>query len=173
MAGASKVASRFRSFAFWCLILGATLAFAGPRKISQDLHKQSSDPWVNVIVQYRVPTSPAQVAGVARKRGILQRTLPVINAGVFTVRASSLAALAKDPNVAYISFDRTVMATSTVTDYYDQAVLAPYAWSKSLSGSGIGVAVIDSGITAGRDFTLSNSTGSRIVYNQNFVPGQT
>ena len=62
-------------------------------------------------------------------------------------------------------------ATATVTDLYDQAVLAPYAWSKNLTGSGIGVAVIDSGINGGKDFTLSNGTGSRIVYSQNFASG--
>jgi serine protease AprX len=96
----------------------------------------------------------------------------MINGAAFTVKGSSLAALAKDSNVAYISPDRTVWATATVTEHYDQAVLAPYAWSKNLTGSGIGVAVIDSGITAGRDFTLANGTGSRIVYNQNFAGGQ-
>ena len=94
-----------------------------------------------------------------------------INGAAFTVRGNSLAALAKDSNVAYISLDRTVWATATVTDLYDQAVLAPYAWSRNFTGSGIGVAVIDSGITAGRDFTLANGTGSRIVYNQNFASG--
>ena len=97
--------------------------------------------------------------------------MPLINSAAFTVKGSSLAALAKDSNVTYISPDRTVWATAIVTDLYDQAVLAPYAWSKNLTGSGIGVAVIDSGITAGRDFTLANGTGSRIVYNQNFAGG--
>jgi serine protease AprX len=49
-------------------------------------------------------------------------------------------------------------------------VLAPYAWSKNLTGSG--VAVIDSGITAGRDLTLASGTGSRIVHNQNLPVAQ-
>jgi serine protease AprX len=102
---------------------------------------------------------------------MLQQNLPLINGAAFTVKGNSVAALAKDSSVAYISLDRTVWGTATVTDLYDQAVLAPYAWSKNFTGSGIGVAVIDSGITAGRDFTLANGTGSRIVYNQNFASG--
>jgi serine protease AprX len=171
MAGVTKVTSKVRRLAFWCGILSATFAFAAPRKISQDLQKQSSQPWVNVIVQYRIPPSPRHFAKVAAKGGKLQQNLPLINSAAFTVRGSSLAALAKDSNVTYISPDRTVWATAIVTDLYDQAVLAPYAWSKNLTGSGIGVAVIDSGITAGRDFTLANGTGSRIVYNQNFAGG--
>ena len=171
MAEVTKVTSKVRHLAFWCVILGATFAFAAPRKISKDLQKQSSQQWVNVIVQYRVPPSQKHFAKVAAKGGTLQQNLPLINGAAFTVKGSSLAALAKDSNVAYISLDRTVWATATVTDFYDQAVLAPYAWSKNFTGSGIGVAVIDSGITAGRDFTLANGTGSRIVYNQNFASG--
>jgi serine protease AprX len=171
MAGVTKVTSKVRRLAFWCVILSATLAFAAPRKISKDLQKQSSQPWVNVIVQYRIPPSQRHFAKVAAEGGTLQQNLPLINSAAFTVRGSSLAALAKDSNVTYISPDRTVWATAIVTDLYDQAVLAPYAWSKNLTGSGIGVAVIDSGITAGRDFTVANGTGSRIVYNQNFAGG--
>jgi serine protease AprX len=172
MAGITKVGSRFRHLALLCLILGATLAFAGPRRVSKDLQQRSSGQWVNVIVQYRVPPSRAHFARVVAAGGTLRRNLPVINGGAFTVRGSSLAALTRDSNVAYISLDRTVRASATVTDLYDQAVLAPYAWSKNLTGSGIGIAVIDSGITSGRDFTLLNGTGSRIVYNQNFASGQ-
>ena len=171
MAGVTKVTSKVRRLAFWCVILSATFAFAAPRKISKDLQKQSSQPWVNVIVQYRIPPSQRHFAKVAAKGGTLQQNLPLINSAAFTVRGSSLAALANDSNVTYISPDRTVRATAIVTDLYDQAVLAPYAWSKDLTGSGIGVAVIDSGITVGRDFTLANGTGSRIVYNQNFAGG--
>ncbi len=171
MAGVTKVTSRVRHLAFWCAILGTTSAFAAPRRVSRDLQKQSSQQWLNVIVQYRVPPTQAHFAKVIARGGTLQRNLPMINGGAFTIKGSSLKALSKDSNVAYVSLDRPVWATATVTDLYDQAVLAPYAWSKNLSGSGIGVAVIDSGINGGKDFTLSSGTGSRIVYNQNFASG--
>jgi len=172
MARVSKVGSSFRHLALVCMMLGTCLALASPRKVSRDLKKQSSSARVNVIVQYRVPPSPGHFARVVAKGGTLQQNLPVINGAVLTVTGRSLKALAKDPDVAYISPDRTVRATATVTDFYDQAVLAPYAWSKKLSGIGIGVAVIDSGINSGGDFTLSRGAGSRIVYNQNFADGQ-
>jgi len=168
-----KSGSRLRYLMLAYLTLGATLAFAGPRRISKDLKNQSAGQWVNVIVQYRVPPSQAHLDRAVAKGAVLQLNLPVINGSAFAVKSSALAALAKDPDVAYISLDRAVWATATVTDFYDQAVVAPYAWSKNLSGSGIGVAVIDSGINAGKDFTLASGTGSRIVYNQSFVGGQT
>jgi serine protease AprX len=167
----TKVTSKIRCLALWWVILGASLAFAGPQKISKDLQKSSAQ-WVNVIVQYRVPLSQAHVAKVvARGGGFIQQNLPLINSVALTVESSSLAALASNPDVAYISLNRTLWATATVTDFYDQAVLAPYAWSKNLSGSGIGVAVIDSGINSSKDFSVWNGTGSRIVYSQNFADG--
>jgi serine protease AprX len=171
MARVTKVTSRIGYLGLSCLVC-AGVAFAAPRRVSKDLKQQSSAEWVNVIVQYRVPPTQMNFARVLAKGGALQHNLPAINGGAFTVKGSALKALAKDPDVAYISPDRTVRATATVTDYYDQAVLAPYAWSRSLTGSGVGVAVIDSGINSGRDFTLANGTGSRIVYNQNFANGQ-
>ncbi len=171
MARVTKVTSRIGYLAFSCLAC-AGLAFAAPRRVSKDLKQQSSAEWVNVIVQYRVPPTQTNFARVFAKGGALQHNLPAINGGAFTVKGSALKALAKDPDVAYISPDRTVRATATVTDFYDQAVLAPYAWSRSLTGSGVGVAVIDSGINSGKDFTLATGTGSRIVYNQNFANGQ-
>ena len=45
------------------------------------------------------------------------------------------------------------------------------AWSTGLDGSGIGVAIIDSGVASKRDLMTSNGTASRIVYSQSFVSG--
>jgi serine protease AprX len=171
MAKVTKVTSKIRHLVLWCVTLGATFAFATPQKLSKDLRKRSTGQFVNVIVQYKVPPTQAHFARVVARGGTFQQSLPMINGGAFTVKASSLSAIAKDSSVAYISLDRPVWATATVTDLYDQAVLAPYAWSENLAGTGIGVAVIDSGINGGKDFTLSSGTGSRIVYGQNFAKG--
>jgi hypothetical protein len=45
--------------------------------------------------------------------------------------------------VSYISLDRPLGAS---LDYTAAAVGAPMAWNSGLAGSGVGVAVIDSGI---------------------------
>jgi len=168
-----RATSQFRCLTLGCLILVSNLLFAQRGKVSKDLQQMSSAQWVNVIVQYSVPPTQTHFSRVVAKGGSLEENLPLINGGAFTVKAGSLAALANQPDVVYISPDRTVTATATVTDFYDQAVLAPYAWSQSLNGSGIGVAVIDSGIASSKDFSLSTGKGSRIVYNQSFVSGQT
>src|SRR5277367_3460580 len=108
MAGVTKVTSKIHHLAFWCMLLGGTFAFATPRKLSRDLRKQSSGQWVNVIVQFRVPPTQAHFARVVARGGTFQQNLPLINSGAFTVKASSLAAIAKDSSVGYISLDRAV-----------------------------------------------------------------
>jgi serine protease AprX len=176
MRGVGKISLRFRFFIG--LILSASMALSARSgaselpKISPELQNLSVHQRVDVIVQYRVQPAKAQIKRAIATGGALHGDLSVIQGAVFSVRAGSLTRLAQDPNVIYISLDRSVQATSVNTDYYDQAVLAPYAWSANLNGNGIGVAVIDSGITSGKDFALSNGTGSRIVYNQNFANGK-
>src|SRR5579864_7384291 len=172
MHGLIKAIPRCRYTALCSLILAANFVWAQPMKVSKDLQRLPASQWVNVIVQYRVSPNQKHFKRVVAKGGSLRENLPLINGGAFTIKAGSLATLANEPDVAYISPDRTVRATAIATDFYDQAVLAPYAWSKNLTGSGIGVAVIDSGIATSRDFTLANGTGSRIVYIQYFAGGQ-
>lgn len=165
----SRVTSAFRYLALASVLVGASIASAtaAPSKLSPQLAGVSKGQWVNVIVQYRTLTAQTltQAQSMA-KRGISPRKLSVINAVAMTIQASSLAALESNPNVAHVSVDNQVSQTSTTTDFYDQAVNAPYAWSAGLDGSGIGVAVIDSGITDQGDF--SNPTVSRLVYSANF-----
>ena len=170
MARITKVTSRIGYLALSCLMC-ASLAFAAPRRISKDLKKQSSQQWVNVIVQYRIPPTQA-ISPESWLRAAVTAELARDQRRAFTVKGSSLTALTKDPDVAYVSPDRTVRATATVTDYYDQAVLAPYAWSKNLLGMGSESQSSTAESAVGKTSRLSNGTGSRIVYSQNFAVGQ-
>ena len=87
---------------------------------------------------------------------------PFIKASTYTIQASALRDLENDPDVAFVSPDRPVKST---LDYTTTAVNAPYAWTRGFIGSGIGVAVIDSGMIASPDLTLHNN----IIYNQDFT----
>jgi len=53
-----------------------------------------------------------------------------------------------------------------------QTVNANIAWNLGLDGTGVGVAVIDSGIALVDDLKNANQTASRVVYSQSFVSGQ-
>jgi serine protease AprX len=57
-------------------------------------------------------------------------------------------------------------------DYTAVAVGAPVAWSSGLNGTGIGVAVIDSGVYNHPDLNAANSSNSRVVYRQSFIGGE-
>jgi len=110
---------------------------------------------------------------------VLKTKLDAIKGAHYSVPVESLQSLADDPDVAYISPNRPLSGTSTSTlDYTPESVNAQVAWQQwGLDGTGVGVAVIDSGVTAVGDlywWIPSNQTyGSRVVYSQNFVPGTT
>src|SRR5689334_15028655 len=81
--------------------------------------------------------------------GTLGRSLPVINATVATIPNALITALATYPPVAHISIDRGVAGAMERTG---ATVGAPAARQEfGVDGSGIGVAVIDSGVTAWHD----------------------
>ena len=65
------------------------------------------------------------------------------------VPASSLSALAADPNVVYIPPDRILTGK---LDNSAAAINASVVWRVGDNGSGIGVAVLDSGINADVNF---------------------
>ena len=172
-------------FAFLALItlLAAALSFAdGKHKLSKDLEELKSGlsgATVDVIIQFKQAPTDAQHGKVEGHGGVLKKKLDVIRGAHYSVPVKSLPALADDPDVAYISPNRPLSGTSTSTlDYTPESVNAQVAWQQwRLDGTGVGVAVMDSGVTAVGDlywWIPSNQTyGSRIIYSQNFVPGTT
>jgi serine protease AprX len=166
----TKTAMWGRIFLTACaLILGASLAFAGPHKISKDLEVKHSASQVNVIVQFnQVPTSYHHEK-ILRRGGKINRDLGRFRGGAYSMPASELASLAADPEVLYISPDRPVRSTSSGTataalDYHTDTVNAPAAWAQGLDGTGVGVAVIDSGIANVADLNVNN-----VIYSQDFT----
>jgi serine protease AprX len=86
-----------------------------------------------------------------------------VNMLVCTLPASAIQTLSNDTNVVYITPDRAVAAR---LDYTAAAVNAGSAWKADLTGRGIGVAIIDSGIDA-----TSVGLMPRVVYTQDFTGG--
>jgi serine protease AprX len=157
------------------VILSASLAFGGSRTLSRELENAKPGSTVDVIVQYKQVPTEAHYQRMKGRGGREKARLHSIKAAAFSLSASALKDWDADPDVAHVSLDHGVFPTSvvwgdeppsTTTDFYDQAVNAPYAWSAGLNGSGIGIAVIDGSITDQGDFSGAN--GSRIVYSGNF-----
>src|SRR5437660_3923500 len=92
----------------------------------------------------------------------------LINGGLYSVPANRLEHLSRNPNISYISQDRPLASLLNNTA---PAVNANIAWSQGWDGTGIGVAVIDSGVSNDKDFQVSGKSTSRISYSQAFYGG--
>ncbi|MBZ5600308.1 MAG: S8 family peptidase [Acidobacteriia bacterium] len=123
---------------------------------------------LQVIVQFRKSPSTGQLQHLASLGGVHQQRLNAVRGGVFTLPVAALRALANDPDVAYISPNRSL---SGAADYAEATVGADVAQRTGLDGSGITVAVIDSGITDSPDLRDLSTGQSRILYSESFVPG--
>jgi serine protease AprX len=166
-------------FAAFALFLASSgMIFGANSKLSPDL--QSADPksTVRVIVQYSTaaPTTTAPgglsntlapLTHILNLGGVLNLVSDILNAVVCTLPVSTLQSLTSNPNVTYISPDRMVAAR---LDYSAAAVNANAAWKANLNGTGVGIAVIDSGITTTNDLRVLGLL-PRVVYTKDFVGG--
>ncbi|HEX9224519.1 MAG TPA: S8 family peptidase, partial [Candidatus Acidoferrales bacterium] len=134
---------------------------------------------VDVIIQFNETPTEAHHQKVQNQGGVLKTKLDFIKGAHYSVPVHSLPALEDDPDIAYISPNRPLSGTSTSKlDYTPETVNAPVAWQQwGLDGTGVGVAVIDSGVYPVGDLywynPLTGAYGLRIVYSQSFVPGTT
>jgi len=152
------------------LLFSAEASFAGSPKLARDLEGKNPASQVDVIVQFRETPTQMHFSKVQTRGGLLRRQLGLVKAGAFRMPVSALKDLANDPDVTYISPDRPLYGTSNgsptaVLDYHTDTANAPVAWGQGLNGSGIGVAVIDSGIIDIPDFHAQNNV---VVFSQKF-----
>jgi len=154
---------------FYCTILLAvagTLAFAGP-KVSRDMPTTTPNGTVDVIIQFKQPPTKDQLKQLG-PYGQVKKQFTSINAIHMTLPVSVINSISGQSWISYITPNRPAKST---LDIVTQTVNAPMAWSSGLDGSGIGVAVLDSGVASKKDLTTSNGSSSRIVYSESFVAG--
>jgi serine protease AprX len=142
--------------------------------------KAKADPGLAAVAADAAPTTPLQVivfgggADDARKQLRLRgrRDLSLVGAESVTVKAKDLGELAARKGVTFVAADLPVLPTAAETErfggslatLYPQLDGAPAAWARGLTGKGVGIAVIDSGVAPGVDF------GRRLVRVR--LPGQ-
>src|SRR5579863_4549027 len=167
-----------KKFVLFCLLVTVTFGYADDSKISPELRGYNSTKQVQVIVQYAPGTQPGaqtSCSGLLGLVGCLVKDvlnivgqLPLINGVVALVDGTGIVNLSNQSNVVYISSDRPL---STMADDAVSAVNAQVAWQSNYTGTGIGVALIDSGVNSHPDFYTGLLPISRVVYNQSFVSG--
>ncbi len=169
-----------RVLAMALLVLAAVPSYAANKealdndtptaKFSTDLQQRTGvNPMVDVIVQHRQMPTSAHLQGMQGRGAIIKSQLHTIRAVTMRVPVSMLAELAKDPNVAYITPDRPVHLSASNEDYTTAIERDLAAAQFAYDGTGIGVAVIDSGIADHGD--LHKGGASHVVYSQSFVQG--
>lgn len=149
------------------------LAAASQEKLAPELQNRYDRTTVEVIVQFQAPPTSDDYAKVTRHGGTTDADLGVIHGVRVSLPANEVKRLSDERSVKFISPDRKLGGYLTNTA---PAINAPYAWSFGLDGSGIGVAVIDSGIVNHRhlsvrksDLSKFDTDDSRIVYHQSWV----
>ncbi|HEX6853370.1 MAG TPA: S8 family peptidase [Candidatus Polarisedimenticolaceae bacterium] len=132
-------------------LLGSLTAIAAaPRnsKISDDLATAlSSGAEQRVIVSYAEGLDAKAVDGLARRASRSHRRLDAGRALAATYAAAEIEALAADPRVVRISPDRTIAGSSDVDPGVESTGAIEAFRVLGLTGKGVTVAVVDSGIS--------------------------
>ncbi len=154
-----------RQFILWSgFLLGTGLAFAQTSKIAPDLVSLLTGLLAptNVVIQYNSQPNLLNITKLLSLGGVINAQYVSIPAIAVKLPAVVVSILALDPSIAYISPDRAVVGTLDLTT---AAVNADVAFQAGYTGSGIGIAIVDSGIYPHADLA------SRIVYRQSFIGG--
>lgn len=148
----------------------------------QDVAQRRPQETVRVFVQARTARDAESAA--RGSAGVVRQSLPEIGAVATELRAGDAAAVAKRPGVKRIALDPQVRVTGPLLDDKDEgdkegrdnsrpAFVAPDAiganqlWARGITGKGIGIAVLDSGVQSRPDF----GTPSRVTASERFNRG--
>jgi serine protease AprX len=155
----------------------ATHQTAPDAKMSKDAKDAlAADPMqtVPVIVRFNHNKQAKWDVSLSAANGMVYRHFIHTQAVAAAMPASALKRLAQDPSVAYISIDRPLGAKqkaksiATSAEYTTQPINAPAVWAQGYDGTGVGVAVIDSGIANLPDLGPKAGAKQRLVYSASF-----
>src|SRR5580698_7584952 len=140
-------------------------------KIARDIDRSHPRDMVDVIVQFTVTPTAAHYQRMAARGAMVKTRLHTIKAAAFRLPVSALAKLEKDPDIAYVSPDRPVSLSNSYESFASAVEADVAAQQYGLDGTGVGIAVIDSGIADHSDFHTAG--GSRVLHSESFIPGVT
>jgi hypothetical protein len=161
------------------MFISAPLVYADDSKIAPELRAQKgSKQQMHVIVQY-APGTQLSCSGllglvdcvlndVLKLGGSILGQLPLVNGLAALLDGNGIVSLSNQSNVVYISSDRPLAPTLSNAG---SAVNAEFAWQSNYTGAGVGIALIDSGVSFSPDLYQGFLPLSRVVYQQSFVPG--
>src|ERR1700683_290558 len=155
-----------KKFVLMLLMITGTLAYANQSKLSPDL-QSSTAPSVRVVVQYTQAPGLLDL-NLLGTLGSILNSLPLVNAVAAELPLANVLTLSNQANVKYISLDRVLAPNLSNAA---PAINAFAAWQSGYTGAGIGIALVDSGVSAHPDLNGGFLGLSRVVWNQSFVSG--
>ncbi len=138
---------------------------------------------VQAIVQFNAPVSEAKAQADARAHGRVIGNLPIIHGLAVRLTAAAASALARNPDVHAVSLNGTVtpqslpsggplpafpgsvsVAGDQVQTTYARTLGLQPLWKFGVTGTGVGVAVIDTGVNGAlSDFASVDGKHSRVI----------
>jgi serine protease AprX len=161
-----------------------------PGKIDPDLSalmQANPSALLPVIVEMQPPLPPfvaganvglaLQALNLLSLNGVPVAALSLINSAAGFANAAGISALSLVPTVAFIHHDRTVgprqsaappppTSPDQFSAIYQRVVKAPQVWQQGITGNGVTVAVLDSGVAADPDLTVP---ANRVLASVNFA----
>jgi len=167
--------------------LPAPVAAAKAQPQLMQLAAQDPHQTVSVIIQ-KLGTTDAAENLVARLEGKVTKDLHIINAFSAEMTAEAAMEIARSEDVRWVSLDAAVMSTvcpqcidtKNLANAYIPAIRANQIWNKKpyLQGTGVGVAVLDSGINPNGDLYTNMGVNRQVAdirfnsdYNQSSFDG--
>jgi serine protease AprX len=126
--------------------------------------------WTSVIVKFKGGLTRAHDLQVGALGGYVYRHLPVIGSAAVRIPNRNFARLAAMPNVERLSSDLSVKKTDEFTVASSGADTAFGEFG--LTGNGVAVAVLDSGVNpTSPDLSDKGEGYTRVIWSVTFVPG--
>jgi len=160
--------------AILCLVLGAGASFAQtpPPKTDPLVALRAAQLFGSsrvIVSAIGVDALPGVTLAIQLAGGIVQRPLPIINAYVADVPNPALLVLANNPLITHVALDRVIAGSMERTGPTIGATAVRQ--ELGVDGTGVGVAVIDSGVTAWHDDLSDGGRTQRVDRFVDFVKG--
>jgi len=164
-----RVSTRFLAFLV-ALTMAATLvapaaqqasrgiSWGRPRPAAVDPSLATATGDTEVIVQAVNGRTADAAAAITAAGGTITNELPIVEGYAVTIPADQVQRLAESPAVRAISDDAPVTFEeysydeTTTASNFSKSAGATAAWAKGLLGQGVGVAIIDTGVSQMNDF---------------------
>jgi serine protease AprX len=156
---------------------GGSSAPLDPRIATLAAHRPSAT--VQAIVQFNGTVTEAKAeSDAAGVHGRVIGNLPIIHGLALSLTASEARSLAASPDVHAVSLNTTVsqqslpfhmipgqgLSVSQLQTTYDETMGVTSLWRFGVTGTGVGVAVVDTGVDGALpDFATKDHGGSRVV----------